>query len=166
MKYTSTRDDTKRYTFEEALFSGYAPDGGLFVPEQLPTNVLFPSTSASTSTKNKVLSEEWPRLGYIGLATEVLHPFLGDESIAKDELKSLLRDALTGFDTTDRNLVPVLPMISKQGNNSSSSSDKNVRCYVAELFHGPTYCFKVRTVRTKIQKRWCRRAMQYNTVLV
>ena len=37
MKYKSTRDGGREYTFEEALFSGYAPDGGLFVPASLPT---------------------------------------------------------------------------------------------------------------------------------
>lgn len=36
MKYKSTRDGNKEYTFEEAIFSGYAPDGGLFVPSSLP----------------------------------------------------------------------------------------------------------------------------------
>ena len=38
MKYISTRDASqKEYSFEQALFSGYAPDGGLFVPACLPS---------------------------------------------------------------------------------------------------------------------------------
>jgi threonine synthase len=36
MKYKSTRGGGGEYTFEEALFAGYAPDGGLFVPVSLP----------------------------------------------------------------------------------------------------------------------------------
>ena len=38
-RYKSTRGgktQKKYYSFEEALFSGYAPDGGLFVPVSLP----------------------------------------------------------------------------------------------------------------------------------
>ena len=147
MKYTSTRDATKFYTFEEALFSGYARDGGLFVPEQLP-NLLPPSppspssssSSSSERTKSDVLADEWSKLGYVELATEILHPFIGHEVITKSELKSLLERALTGFDTTDENLVPVVPIIKR----NNSDNNKIVCCYVAELFHGPTYCFKVR----------------------
>ena len=39
MRYKSTRGGTTQddYSFEEALFSGYAPDGGLFVPASLPS---------------------------------------------------------------------------------------------------------------------------------
>lgn len=39
MRYKSTRGGTTQdtYSFEDALFSGYAPDGGLFVPASLPS---------------------------------------------------------------------------------------------------------------------------------
>jgi threonine synthase len=38
-RYKSTRGGTAQddYSFEDALFSGYAPDGGLFVPVSLPS---------------------------------------------------------------------------------------------------------------------------------
>jgi threonine synthase len=36
MKYKSTRGGESGLSFEEVLFSTYARDGGLFVPEQLP----------------------------------------------------------------------------------------------------------------------------------
>lgn len=36
MTYKSTRGKLSGHTFEETLLSGYAPDGGLFVPTQLP----------------------------------------------------------------------------------------------------------------------------------
>lgn len=135
MKYTSTRDATRFYTFEEALFSGYAPDGGLFVPTELP-NLL--------SSSKEVLAEEWPRLGYTDLATEILHPFIGDEGMPKNDLRSLLGRALTGFDVPDTNLVPIVPMVRTDG----TSGNDVVDCYVAELFHGPTNCFKVGTIST------------------
>ena len=126
MKYTSTRDATQVYTFEEALFSGYAPDGGLFVPTQLPD--FFSSIS-----KNALL-KEWASLGYQDLATEILHPFIGEGEISKQDLGNLLERALSGFDVADDNKVPVIPLTKDDG--------KSIDCYVAELFHGPTYCFK------------------------
>ena len=39
MKYYSTRDALKRadYSLKEAAFAGLAPDGGLFMPESVPS---------------------------------------------------------------------------------------------------------------------------------
>mmetsp|Transcript_4456 Transcript_4456/g.9622 ORF Transcript_4456/g.9622 Transcript_4456/m.9622 type:complete len:97 (-) Transcript_4456:3051-3341(-) len=37
MKYKSTRDGDHEFSFEQAICSGYAPDGGLFVPSTLPS---------------------------------------------------------------------------------------------------------------------------------
>ena len=37
MKYISTRGFEKKYTAAEAILMGIAPDGGLFVPEEIPT---------------------------------------------------------------------------------------------------------------------------------
>ena len=128
MKYTSTRDASQFFTFEEALFSGYAPDGGLFVPAKLPD--LF-----QASTKNELLGK-WQRLGFTDLATEILHPMIGADEISKSDLGRLLKKALSGFDVSDNNKVPVIPLAKKDATESD--------CYVAELFHGPTYCFKVR----------------------
>ena len=34
MKFYSTRDPSKRVSFEQALFQGLAPDGGLYIPEE------------------------------------------------------------------------------------------------------------------------------------
>lgn len=127
MKYTSTRNASQVYTFEEALFSGYAPDGGLFVPVQLP--------DFFSSVPKNVLLKEWANLGYQDLATEILHPFIGQDEISKQDLGNLLERALSGFDESDENKVPVIPL--------TREDDKSVDCYVAELFHGPTYCFKV-----------------------
>ena len=37
MKYISTRGLTRPHTFSEAVEAGLAPDGGLFLPEELPS---------------------------------------------------------------------------------------------------------------------------------
>ena len=36
MKYISTRDDKKEYSAEQVLNFGLAPDGGLFIPNEMP----------------------------------------------------------------------------------------------------------------------------------
>lgn len=138
MKYTSTRNASQVYTFEEALFSGYAPDGGLFVPVQLPD--FFSSVSKT------VLLKEWANLGYQDLATEILHPFIGPDEISKQDLGELLERALSGFDVSDENKVPVIPL--------TREDDRSVDCYVAELFHGPTYCFKVCSRINSLSKKY------------
>ena len=37
MKYISTRGGVAPQNFEDVVLTGLAPDGGLFVPETLPT---------------------------------------------------------------------------------------------------------------------------------
>ena len=36
MRFVSTRGGVEPKTFEDVILTGLAPDGGLFVPEQLP----------------------------------------------------------------------------------------------------------------------------------
>jgi threonine synthase len=61
MRYRSTRGDgSKDYSFEQALLSGYAPDGGLFVPVSLPT---------LTATEHLI---PWSKLNFPQLAHKVL----------------------------------------------------------------------------------------------
>jgi len=35
MKYISTRDNSKEYSFEEVFIKGLADDGGLFIPSEV-----------------------------------------------------------------------------------------------------------------------------------
>ena len=61
MRYRSTRDDASNdYSFEQALLSGYAPDGGLFVPVSLP----------NLTAKDHLI--HWTKLTFPELAYEVL----------------------------------------------------------------------------------------------
>lgn len=67
MWYVSTRGTAPRVDFEGALFAGYAPDGGLFMPEELPR-----------------LGEEtlrrWSALSYPSLVTELCALFIAPSS--------------------------------------------------------------------------------------
>lgn len=111
MKFRSTRGGVEGASFEDVLTTGYAPDGGLYVPEQMPSLDLGQL-------------HHFSKLDYPSLAEAILSMFVGDELPAA-ELTSLLHSCYADFDCEE--VVPVR----KVGN-----------IFVAELFHGPTFCFK------------------------
>lgn len=130
MKYISTRGGADAVSFEAAVSTGYAPDGGLWVPQEVP-----PVSAEELAS--------WATLSYAELATAVLTPFVGDEV---EHLGDLLVSCLEGFPT---DAVKVSRL---------ASAGKNA--YVAELYHGPTLCFKdlglpflVRTLAHFCEKR-------------
>ena len=60
-------------SFQEALLSGYAPDGGLYVPESLP----------------KLSSSElqsWAGLSYPQVVEKLLHYFVPTEELNPEEI--------------------------------------------------------------------------------
>lgn len=73
MWYISTRGMAPRVDFEGALFSGYAPDGGLFMPEELP--------QLGIETLR-----HWSTLSYPSLVKELCALFIGPELIPRDVL--------------------------------------------------------------------------------
>lgn len=73
MWYVSTRGMAPRVDFEGALFSGYAPDGGLFMPEELP--------QLGIETLR-----QWSSLSYPSLVKELCTLFIGPELIPRDVL--------------------------------------------------------------------------------
>jgi threonine synthase len=65
MKYISTRDNSKEYSFEQVFIKGLADDGGLFVPKDV---------KKYNAEEIKALSN----LSYQNLAKEIIFPFIGD----------------------------------------------------------------------------------------
>jgi len=115
MRYTSTRDSSVSCSFEEALCSGYAPDGGLFVPTELPK--IDPSTLNS-----------WSSLTFPQLASEVIRMFISPDEISDAELQHICTDSFVkGFDESVGSTVPLRRVGS---------------AFIVELFYGPTFCFK------------------------
>lgn len=91
MKYFSTRGDKTAVSASEAIIRGIAPDGGLYVPEEIPQ---FGLTMA-----------EIAGMDYQSLAYEVLKLYLTD--FTKDELLYCVKNAYgNGFD--DEKLAPVI----------------------------------------------------------
>lgn len=70
---------------ESILSTGYSKDGGLYVPESLPT-----------ITKDEIKS--WAGFTYPQVVAEVMAKFVADEELPKDELKAILDRAYRRFD--------------------------------------------------------------------
>ena len=112
MKYISTRGGGTPQSFEQVLLTGLAPDGGLYVPVELP---LFSSEQIAS----------WQDLSYVDLALEVISPFIGD-ALHPDELKRIITESYAGFSHPE-----VAPLTALRDNE-----------YLLELYHGPTLAFK------------------------
>ncbi len=80
MRYVSTRGRAPALDFDDVLLAGLASDGGLYVPESIPTLAEMPD----------------PSNGYAALAAQVMRPFVGDGVVA-DQLDELCEDAYGGF---------------------------------------------------------------------
>uniref|UniRef100_A0A8D0DU05 Threonine synthase-like 2 n=1 Tax=Salvator merianae TaxID=96440 RepID=A0A8D0DU05_SALMN len=113
MKYISTRGGTESVDFEGALFSGYARDGGLLMPQQIPL-------------LDDITLQKWSTFSYVELVKELCSIFISPELIPKSELSDLLDRAFSRFRHKD---VVHLSRL-KNGLN------------VLELWHGATYAFK------------------------
>ena len=121
MKFTSTRNASIECSFEDAICSGYAPDGGLFVPSSLP------------EIKIETL-KRWSSLSYPNLAYQVMRMFISTNEIPNESLEKICHDSFSkGFEdeTSVCNETTCTIPIKKIGSS-----------YMVELFHGPTFCFK------------------------
>lgn len=80
MKYYSTNNKNKFFSFEEAVMKGLADDGGLFMPESIPN-------------LDKAFFEDIENKSFVEIAMEVSKPFLADE-ISKDTLEEIVSNAI------------------------------------------------------------------------
>ncbi len=112
MKYISTRGQAPTLTFEEAMLTGLARDGGLYVPETIPQ-----------MSKDDISA--MAGLSYEEVAFRVMRPYIGD-SFTDQEFKEIIAKAYSGFGHSAR-----APMVQLDSNH-----------FLLELFHGPTLAFK------------------------
>ncbi|EIN14475.1 tryptophan synthase beta subunit-like PLP-dependent enzyme [Punctularia strigosozonata HHB-11173 SS5] len=113
MRYFSTRGGDAELSFEEAVLTGLAPDGGLYIPDHVPQ---LPSS----------WQEDWASHSFADLAVAVLSLYISEDEINRDELRSLVEKSYSTFRHPD-----VTPL--KQLDDET---------YILELFHGPTFAFK------------------------
>ena len=112
MRYISTRGQSTPKTFDEVVLTGLAPDGGLYVPQEIPHFSLREISS-------------WHSYSYQELAQQIITPFVGD-SIPSGDLALLINDAYLRF--RNESIAPLV----QTGPNE----------WVLELWHGPTLAFK------------------------
>ncbi len=112
MKYISTRGQAPKLSFEGAMLSGLARDGGLYVPETFPK---------FTKAQMKALQGK----PYNDVAFAVCSKFTVG-SIPAGELKRMIAEAYGTFDHAA--IAPLKQLSANQ--------------FLLELFHGPTLAFK------------------------
>ena len=112
MKYISTRGQAPELTFEGAMLTGLARDGGLYVPAEIPT-----------LTKDEIA--DLAGKSYEEVAYRVMRPFVGD-SFTDEEFRAIIDRAYEVFGHDAR-----APLVQLNENH-----------YLLELFHGPTLAFK------------------------
>jgi len=87
MEYISTRNTEKKFSFRDIFLSGLAPEGGLFVPKNLPL--------INFEELNK-----FKKLSYRELASEIILKFCDDE-FNKNEIKNIIIKSYKNFRTPD-----------------------------------------------------------------
>ena len=92
MRYISTRGEAPKLPFSEAVATGLAPDGGLYLPESLP------------DLSGRLAG--WEGLGYAALAFEFLRLFADD--IPEAELRALVDRSYEGFSAQE--VAPLRPL--------------------------------------------------------
>jgi len=112
MRYISTRGTAPILTFEEAMLTGLARDGGLYVPETIP--------QLSHADIAAMAGQSYEQVAYT-----VMRPFIGD-TFTDDEFRDLIAKAYAGFGHDSR-----APLKELAPNH-----------FLLELFHGPTLAFK------------------------
>ncbi|MEM1234046.1 MAG: threonine synthase [Pseudomonadota bacterium] len=112
MRYISTRGHAPDLTFEEAMLTGLARDGGLYVPAEVPV-MRAPEIAALRG------------LPYEEVAYRVMRPFVGD-SFSDADFRGAIERAYAGFGHGAR-----APLVQLGPNH-----------HLLELFHGPTLAFK------------------------
>lgn len=85
MRFVSTRGECPDLGFIDAVATGLAPDGGLYVPQTLP------------QIGDKL--ERWQHLNYVDLCTEFFQLFATD--LPQDQLHHCIETAYTGFTHPD-----------------------------------------------------------------
>jgi threonine synthase len=112
VRYISTRGKSPALTFEEMVLAGMAPDGGLYVPDSIPTF----STAEIAGLAN---------MSYAELAYAIISRFI-DDSIEADALKRIIADSYKTF--SHKAVAPL--------------TQYDAHTFILELFHGPTLAFK------------------------
>jgi len=118
MNYHSHSNPDVKANFGDALLASLAPDGGLWMPDKIPS----------------FTPEETAKMGAMsfGDCAAVLARHFVDDHFSSDDLTSICRDAYN---------FPV-PLRTLTGGTLDAATPEAASEYILELFHGPTLAFK------------------------
>ena len=97
------------------VLKGLASDGGLFIPEEIPT--IHSGWALS-----------WKDLSFADLAYSVLSLYISPSEIPPQDLKNIIRRSYSTFRAPD--ITPLVTL------------NEETNLHLLELFHGPTFAFK------------------------
>jgi threonine synthase len=114
-RYLSTRGGSYGLSFEDVVLKGLASDGGLFIPEEIPSLPKDWQTS-------------WKDCSFEELAYNIFSLYISSAEIPEQDLKEIIRESYSTFRAED--ITPTITL------------DKERNIHLLELFHGPTLAFK------------------------
>lgn len=114
-RYLSSRGESYGLSFQDVVLKGLAADGGLFIPEEIPS---LPHNWESL----------WKDMCFADLAYEVLSLYISPSEIPASDLKEIINKSYSMFRTPE--ITPLLAL------------DPKNNLHILELFHGPTFAFK------------------------
>lgn len=104
-----------QFSFEDTVLKGLASDGGLFIPEAIPS---LPADWQTT----------WSTQSFQELAFNIFSLYISPSEIPSEDLKQLIEKSYSTFRAPD-----ITPLITLR---------KSENLHLLELFHGPTFAFK------------------------
>ncbi|KAL6700364.1 tryptophan synthase beta subunit-like PLP-dependent enzyme [Trichoderma pleuroticola] len=81
-RYLSTRGQDSGFSFEEVVLNSVAPDGGLYIPEEIPRATAW---------------ESWGDLGFPELAFEIMSLYISPSEIPPADLKDIIARSYSSF---------------------------------------------------------------------
>ncbi|EON61246.1 threonine synthase [Coniosporium apollinis CBS 100218] len=114
-RYLSTRGGSYDLSFEEVVLKGLASDGGLFIPEEIPS---LPHDWVT----------RWKDFSFEELAYEIFSLYISPSEIPEQDLRDIIKRSYSTFRAQD--ITPIVTL------------DKERNIHLLELFHGPTFAFK------------------------
>ncbi len=122
MHYLSCRGPSRTYSFEEAVFAGWAEDGGMLMPAHLPRI-------------SREALQSWAGLSYPELCIAVLQRFIPADEVPPDVLQRIILE-----EAFERFGIPEIVRLQQVQADDARGASREVT--VCELWHGPTLAFK------------------------
>ncbi|UKZ73338.1 hypothetical protein TrVFT333_000983 [Trichoderma virens FT-333] len=96
-RYLSTRGQDSGFSFEEVVLNSVAPDGGLYIPEEIPRATSW---------------ESWGDLSFPELAFEIMSLYISPSEIPPADLKAIIARSYSSFRSPD-----VTPLVQLRENH-------------------------------------------------